>query len=226
MRVCQGSASLSERLPPLPWQPLHKEVPSEHLPPQLPRQTLEPRWPRGNPSPPPQGPRCRPQITDSSKPEATAQTPRGPPEMRRPCCLPLTGTSRQPPAPPKTKESCVLIWDFEVASRPVSQQAKIPYITGESQLVQGRENHKLKGCKPKAGTGIIDNSRWQVSGWKTRQNAKNSNAMCLELHDGDEGFTAVCQGQTKPLEKMGMVFLKHQREIKEWGRAPCNKIGQ
>ena len=81
-----------------------------------------------------------------------------------------------------------------LASRPVSQQTGLPYITGESQLDQGKENYKSEGCKTKAGKGIIDNSRWQVPGWKTRQNVKNSNAMCLELGDGDEGFIAVCQG--------------------------------
>ena len=165
------------------------------------------------------------QTTDHRQQQARghgADSPRAPRNATP--VLPSTDRdSRQPPAPPKTKESCVLIWDFEVASRPVSQQAKIPYITGESQLVQGRENHKSKGCKPKAGTGIIDNSRWQVSGWKTRQNAKNSNAMYLELHDGDEGFTAVCQGQTKPLEKMGMVFLKHQRDSKNGEGPPVIK---
>lgn len=98
---------------PQPRPQQHKGVSSVRRTSQPPRQTPGEK----SKSPAPSGPRCSPQITDNSGPKATAQAPPGPPEMRCPFCPRWQGWLASPSSPPETKESCTLLWDFEVATR-------------------------------------------------------------------------------------------------------------
>lgn len=77
------------------------------------------------------------------------------------------------------------IWDFEVASRLDSQQDWLVCVTWEIQLVQGRENHKLGGNKPKAAKGLENNSRWRCQGGK--QDRIWTRLKLLELGDHARG---------------------------------------
>lgn len=115
------------RLPLCLQGPLHQPRPQQHKGVSSVRlmcpSSPDSRWGRAcvapwkSKSPAPGGPRCSPQISDSSRPKATARASPGPPEMRCPFCPPLTGMSHTPHISSQDQRELHADGDFEAANR-------------------------------------------------------------------------------------------------------------